>query len=187
MPPFLERRVVPELIRLFAASQAMAMVAVHAAWLLLAIAVWGHAGDSEVMDAVGKRLLRAYAWLGGIGPDGRGDETRLMLVWAKLSFVVYGVEVLLRMVRGERRPIALWRLALGSGAVAFAGVLFALRPQGLDGEALAVASGFGLFALGATFWGVGARRLGDFIARRLEAGRPRRSSPAMEEDPLGAG
>lgn len=174
MSELFERRVAPELIRFVALSQSMGMVCVHGAWILFAIALWNHHGGAgDGVAALGARLLRAYAWLGGIGPDGRGDEGDMMLVWGKLSLVVYALDALLRALRGPRRAIALWRLALGSGAVACAGMGFALWPQGLDGEAIAVALGFGVFATGATFWGVGARRLGEALAQKLERAAPR--------------
>jgi hypothetical protein len=174
----LVRRLAVEAIRLFAASQAVGMVFVHAAWLLLAIALWRHHAEGSMVDALGTRLLRSYAWLGGIGPDGRGDETGMMLVWGKISVVVYALDALLRAVRRGRRPIAMWRVAIGSALVVFAGFLFAFWPKGLDADAWLLATMFAVFGLGATFWAVGAHRLGELLAERMLATAP---GPAAAE------
>jgi len=164
MPPWIERRLLPEALRLFAASQALPLVAVHAAWILL---LAGNGG--------GEGVIRSFVWLGGVGLDGHGDETTLMWAWTRLAFVVYALDLALRALRGERAPIALWKLALGSAAVAALGIAAATRTHGLDaGERAFTVAFFALFAAGAAFWAVGLQRLAEQFARsRLADAAPR--------------
>jgi hypothetical protein len=166
-------------VRYLAASQAFAMVAFHAGWVLLSLATWGHASgpDTAVGDTT-RALVRAYAWLGGVDESGRGDERSLMAVWAKLGLVIYAIEALWRWVFGQRKPIALWRIAAASWLVAQLGYIGALVPTGDLRDATLMLIAFPVLAGVSTAWSVAAHRLAthveDLIRRKQVAGRARK-------------
>ncbi len=156
-------------IRFLAGTQAFGVVVFHAGWVLLALATWGfEAGEGTSTATVSRALLRGYAWLGGVDEYGHGDGSSLMLVWAKLSLVVYVIDAAIRAIRAERKPVALWRVAVVSGAVALCGYLFALWPDAKSSyENLLPALLFSALALIATAWAVLAQRLGEFMVASI--------------------
>ncbi|MGQ0798858.1 MAG: hypothetical protein ACT4NL_01940 [Pseudomarimonas sp.] len=156
-------------IRFLAGTQAFGMVTFHGGWILLALATWGfEAGPDSSTATVSRALVRAYAWLGGVDENGRGDGTLMMVVWAKLSLVVYLIDAAIRGVRGERKPVALWRIALASGAIALSGYLIAFWPTAKSGfENVFPAVLFSVLTVLATAWAVLAQRLGEFLVARI--------------------
>ena len=169
----LSRFLAAQVLRYLASTQAFAMVVLHGGWVLLSIAVWSHAsGGAGDLAAVGRGLLRAYAWLGGVDENGHGDGARMLAVWGKVSVLVWLLSQAWRSVRGARRPWPLWRIALVSGLVALAGYLPAML-KGSPGQAGAVVPLAVLFAVlsaGAAAWAVGASRLAE---RLIDAMRSR--------------
>lgn len=162
-------------VRYLAASQAFAMVAFHAGWVLLALATWGHAsGPDTAVGDMTRALVRAYAWLGGVDESGRGDERSLMAVWAKLGLVIYAIEALWRGVFGQRKPLALWRIASTSWLVAQLGYIGALVPTGDLREATLMLIVFPVLAGLSTAWAAAAHRLAthveNLIRKRQVAG-----------------
>jgi hypothetical protein len=157
-----------QLIRFFAGTQAFGMVVLHAGWMLLALATWGDANDPDSAHSITAPIVRAFIWLGGVDNAGHGDANSIMRVWGKLSILVYLIDLAWRRVAGERRPRSLWKLALVSGAIAFAGWVLALWPTGPAwGEAWIIVLFAVLTAL-ATGWSILVRRLGDLIIAGLE-------------------
>lgn len=175
MSEALKQAVFVQVIRYAASTQAVAAVALHAGWMLLALATWQHAAvDGSTIDVVTSGLIRAYAWLGGVDADGHGDLDNLLAVWGKVSLVVYALDALLRRVRGERPPMRVSRVALSSGAVALLGYGLALWPQSVAQGTLAdVAMFIGVFSVVAALaaaWAVFARRMGDRLIQAMAAG-----------------
>lgn len=165
-------------IRYFAAAQAFPMVFFHAGWILLAVATWGHAaGPDSAVGAVTQGLVRAYSWLGGADAEGHGDEDGLMIVWAKLSLVLYAVEAAWRWLVGERKPMRLLRVAGISTGVALVGYVAAFLPTGDLGEAPLVIVGFSMLAGLAAAWSVGMHRLA--AALELQVDRDGKPKPGV--------
>lgn len=175
----LGRFILIQAIRYLAASMAFPMVFFHAGWVLLAVATWGHAAapDSAVA-AVAQSLARAYAWLGGVDASGHGDEDGLMVVWAKLSLLVYAAESLWRWAFGERKPMRLARVAMLSTAVALVGYALAFAPTGELVEAAPIGVGFSILAGLATAWSMAMHRLAAGLELQV-AGGARRASAAV--------
>lgn len=180
MSDALKQAIFVQVIRYAASTQAVAAVALHAGWMLLALATWQHAAvDGGAIDAVTSGLTGAYAWLGGVDADGHGDIDNLLAVWGKVSLVVYAVDALLRRVRGERSPMRVSRVALSSGAVALLGYGLALWPQfAVQGTPADVAMFIGVFSVVASLaaaWAMFARRVGErlILATASRASQPR--------------
>ena len=161
------------LIRFVAASQATAVLVLHGAWLLLVAATWGSADGGGDFAALGRPLVRAFAWLGGIGPDGHGDAGNVAQAMGLLTLPFYVLASLRKALRKgqapSRWPIHAW--AFGSGAIAFAG--FALGMWKGGGLSLAGVAGmaalFAALTAIATAWAVAADRFGAQLAARLES------------------
>ena len=151
-------------VRYVAAAQSFPIVVLHAGWILLALATWGHASgpDSGIGDA-SRGLVRAYAWLGGVDESGRGGERGLVAVWAKLGFVLYLIDALWLRLFGQRKPIAWWWMVAVSSLVALIGYMVALVPTGDLGEATFLLIVFSILTGLATAWSVAAHRLADLI------------------------
>jgi hypothetical protein len=166
------RTAAPHLIRLVASSQAFGMVVLHAAWMLLAAATWGGAGAASSFTAP---VVRAFIWLGGVDDSGHGDAASIMIVWGKLSLLIYLLDLLYRRAAGERRPRRIATLTLVSGAIALAGWVLALWPtaNGLGDASVAVM--FAGLTAAATAWAIAVRRVADaqVAAFERDAGRPR--------------
>lgn len=173
-------------IRFLAGTQAFGMVIFHGGWILLALATWGlEAGPDSSTATLSRALVRAYAWLGGVDEYGHGDGSLMMVVWAKLSLVVYLIDAAIRRVRGERKPVSLWRAAAASGAIALCGYLFAFWPTAKSGfENVFPALLFSVLALLATAWAVLAQRLGEILVARI---RKEPLSPAVAQRAKGQG
>lgn len=171
------RLVAAHVVRFVAASQAAPALLVHGAWLLLFAAVTNAAGGDG--EPVARAFLRLFRWLGGIGPDGHGDEGHIVQAMALMSLPVYVVAALRARVGGPRPPFwrSLFRWSAVSGAVALAGYVLALTRAG--GLATAEVAGlsllFATIAAGATGWAVAAERLGDLIASHLGENTPARA------------
>lgn len=161
-----------QLIRYLASTQAMAMVVLHGAWMLLALATWNHAAGGEGgTGGIARSLLRAYAWLGGVDADGHGDAGNLVAVFAKLSLVVYAISALWQRLFGEWRPLPWWLLALGSGVVALFGYAMSIWPSlpadAKPGDAAFVIGLFAVVTALSTAWAVLARRGGEWLIGRM--------------------
>jgi hypothetical protein len=153
-----------QVVRYLAAAQSFAMVVFHGAWILLALATWGHAsGPAGAVGDVSRALVRAYGWLGGVDADGRGGERGLMAVWAKLGLVLYVIEALWSRLFGQRKPMAWWWIVAVSWLVAQLGYVCALIPTGDLGEATLMLIVFPILAGLATAWSVAAHRLADLV------------------------
>lgn len=162
-----------QLVRYITSTQAMPMMVLHGAWVLLALATWGHATGGEAgAGGIARSLVRAYAWLGGVDADGHGDAGNLMEVIAKLSLVTYAIAALWQRLFGAWRPLRWWLLALGSGALALVGYSVAMWPSlpagGKPGDAAFVIGWFALLAAVSTAWAVLARRGGEWLIRSME-------------------
>ncbi|MEO6227605.1 MAG: hypothetical protein ABIO61_07085, partial [Thermomonas sp.] len=151
-------------LRYFAAAQVGPVVILQGVWMILATATWSHAygADSGVAEAM-RALMRGYAWLGGTDEFGRGNGNTLLLVWGKLSLVLYLIDAALRALRGPRpakprRSVWWWAGLSGLATLLVMGValwptqdsLLALTPLMLLFSALSA---------GAAAWAVLTRRL----------------------------
>ena len=174
------RFVAAQAIRFVAASQSSVALLMHGAWLLLAAATSKADGGSS-SPAVGA-FLRLFAWLGGIGPDGRGDGGNVVQAMALLTVPIYVIAAIRARRDAPRAPFlrTVVRWTVASGVVAFAGFGFAFwRGGGLTpGEIAWLTVLFGTIAAVATAWAVAADRVGDLLADRAvsrtpaEPGRP---------------
>ena len=172
------RLVAAHAIRFVAASQSTVALLLHGVWLLLAAATSTTADGDAV--PVARAFLRLFAFLGGIGPDGRGDGGHVVQAMALLTVPVYVIAAIRARRDAPRPPFvrALVRWALVSGAVAFAGFAFAfVRGGGLStGEIVWLALLFATLAAGATAWAYAADRVADLLVARIEGGT--RAEPA---------
>jgi hypothetical protein len=173
------RRIAGEALRYAASTQVTAAVVFHAGWLLLATATWGHASGGEGAIGVTMRtVISAFVWLGGVDDVGHGDVGTIMVVWAKLSLLVYLVAAALRRWRGERRPLRIAHVALLSAVIAIAGYTFALWHEPQRGPAIALTIGFSALASITTVWAVLVQRMAARVAEALvepsEPASPRR-------------
>ena len=163
------RIVAGQAIRFIAASQSSVALLMHGAWLLLAAATSQAAGGSG--DSVTGSFLRLFAWLGGIGPDGRGDGGNVVQAMALLTVPVYVIAAIRSRRDAPRAPflrtVARWTIA--SGVVALAGFGYAFwRGGGLSaGEIAWLSVLFATIAAVATAWAVAADRIGDLLADRV--------------------
>jgi hypothetical protein len=155
-------------IRLLAGTQAFGMVVLHAGWMLLALATWGHAEDPGSAHSITAPIVRAFIWLGGVDHAGRGDENSIMLVWGKLSILVYLLDLAWRRLTGERPPRSVWKLALLSGAISLAGWSLAIWPTNPPWGDTWIIALFAVLTAIATGWAILVRRLGDLIITGLE-------------------
>lgn len=151
-------------LRYFAAAQAGPVVILQGAWLILATATWSHAyGDDSGVAGAMRALMRGYAWLGGTDEYGHGDGYTLLVVWGKLSLVVYLIDSALRALRGPRPARArrsVWFWAALSGLGTIFGMGFALWPTPdslFDLVPLLIL--FSVLSAGAAAWAVLSRRL----------------------------
>lgn len=181
----LKRGLCTQLIRYIASTQAMPVMVLHGAWVLLALASWSHAiGGEAGAGGIPRAVLRAYAWLGGVDEGGHGDASNLLGVLAKLSLVAYAIGALWQRMFGASRPLRWWLLALGSGVVALAGYGLAMWPSlpaGKPGDAAFVIGWLALLAALSMAWAVLARRGGERLVRSMEqrarATRPGATGP----------
>lgn len=166
LTPVLKNAIARHALRYFAASQAGPVVILQGVWIILATATWSHAygADSGVAEAM-RTLMRSYAWLGGTDGHGGGNGNTLLVVWGKLSLVMYMIEASLRALRGPRpaqprRSVWLW--AGLSGLVTFFVMGFALWPtqDSLLGLTPLMVL-FSALSAGAAAWAVLTRRLAE--------------------------
>jgi len=151
-------------LRYFAAAQAGPVVILQGAWIILATATWSHAygADSGVAEAM-RTLMRGYAWLGGTDEYGHGNGNTLLVVWGKLSLVVYLIDAALRALRGPRparprRSVWLWAGLSGLGTIIGMGFALWPTPDSLfDLAPLMIL--FAALSAGAAAWAVLSRRL----------------------------
>ena len=158
--------IVRHALRYFAASQAGPVVILQGVWIILATATWSDAygADSGVAEAM-RTLMRGYAWLGGTDEYGRGHGNTLLVVWGKLSLVIYLIEALLRALRGPRpakprRSVWWWAGLSGMATILLMG--FALWPT--EDSLLGLTPLMALFSAlsaGAAAWAVLTWRLVD--------------------------
>jgi len=173
MKPGLPRTLLVEVVRYLGVTQAGAVVILHGAWMLLALAVFQHAsGDPTPGSDVSRALVRAYAWLGGTNADGVGNEAGMLVVWGKISLVLYLLDTVARALFGPRKPVRLWVSVLASGVVALLG--FGVSFFASEGSASATSLGllallFGALAAAAMAWAVLARRIAEAVIRRIVA------------------
>ncbi|MEO6366183.1 MAG: hypothetical protein ABIO38_09090 [Luteimonas sp.] len=150
-------------LRVAAASQAIGMVVLHAAWILLLILAMTQGAPGSGEGATGRVLMDAFRWLGGVDATGRGGMAEVMTVWAKLAVVVYLVGLALAHLRGPRSRWPVLRTSLLSAAVAFAGFGVAMA---MLGPASNGSISWFLFAMTfatflATAWAMAATRFTD--------------------------
>jgi len=156
LPP----RIAIEAIRFVASTQSLVGVVFHAGWMLLALATWGHASGGEgAIGTMTHTLIGAFVWLGGVDADGHGDAGSIMVVWGKLSLVVYLLELALRPWTGRLRPFRLSRIALFSGVVAAAGYTLALWHEPDTVAAISLTIAFSTLATIGTLWAVIVQRM----------------------------
>jgi hypothetical protein len=120
-------------VRYFAASQMLPLAVIHLGWvLLLAAASTGADAPAERLAPLGRAIVRFYQTLGGVGADGRGDETHLLVVWGKLAFAIYLLGLLWRwLTRRRETPWSFRRRLAWSTSVAAIGwgTTLAIVPQ----------------------------------------------------------
>lgn len=156
--------IVRHALRYFVAAQAGPVVILQGAWIILAVATWSHAygADSGVAEAM-RTLVRGFVWLGGTDEHGRGNGSTLLVVWGRLSLVLYLIDAAVRVLRGNAQAQprrSLWWWACLSGLVMLFGMGVALwpTPDSLLGltPLLVLLS---LLSAGAAAWAVWIRRL----------------------------
>ncbi len=172
----LPRLVSRHLLGLFAASQAMVAVMLHATWIFLLLAGMlivdaGEASQSAT-GSLGKMLMRALEWIGAVERDGgntHGDLGTVMRALGTLTPVIYLGQLLIDRVRRGRPPWSIARKALLSMAVATCGfsAALALLPDGaLSGLWVTAVVAVLLTGL-ATLWGLLVRKGCDALLRSL--------------------
>ena len=171
------RIVAGQAIRFVAASQSAVALLMHGVWMLLLAGTTQAAGDGI---PVARAFVKLFAWLGGIGPDGHGDEGHIVQAMALLTVPVYVVAAVVSRRGAPRPPFGrtLIRWAVASGAIAFCGFVLAFRQGGglTSGEAIGLAALFAAIAAGATAWAVAVDRVCDLVASNVERGT--RAEPA---------
>jgi hypothetical protein len=169
MPKQIARRIAAEAVQFAASTQVVGAVFFHAGWIILMLATWGHASGGEGMIAmVTRALTRAFVWLGGVDAAGHGDMNTIMLVWVKLSFGLYLIDLALRRWLGERRPLALGRIALLSGAIAAVGYTVAMWNEFAIRDGIWVIVLFSVLAAITTAWAVLVRRMASLLATAID-------------------
>ncbi|MEO6155619.1 MAG: hypothetical protein ABIP16_07825 [Thermomonas sp.] len=164
------------LIGLFATSQAMVAVMLHATWIFLLLAglLMADAGEGSqsATGSLGNMLMRALEWIGAVERDGRnthGDLGTVMRALVTLSPVIYLGQLLIDHLRRGRPPWSMARKTLLSMAVATCGYTasFALLPD--DARAgLWVMGVVAVLLIGlATLWALLVRKGCDAFLRRL--------------------
>lgn len=154
-------------IRWIAASQALGVVLIHGIWMLFIAHTWTEAYPKEqITGAVINKAMAVFKWLGGMGPDGHhANNDTLLVVWFKLSPLMYLLAELWRWKRGPRPPVRWWVMILWSTGTAFAGFSFALWaavPALLNlPDALWLLAAMTITALLVTTWAVLSDRLGE--------------------------
>lgn len=134
MKPSLRRTVLVEVIRYMGVTQAGPAVILHGAWMLLALAVWQHATAGSTSSADFTRpLLRAFVWLGGTDGHGVGSASNLVVVFGKISVVLYLIEAMVHRAVGPRAPVRLRVVALASGCISFLGYGLSFLSGAADG------------------------------------------------------
>lgn len=165
------RIVVAHVVRFLAASQATVALVLHGAWILLVIATWQASDPGGDATSVTRPLLRAFVWLGGIGPDGRGDETHLARAMALLAVPFYLLASLRKDAGDGRAPLLprILKWSAASGLVALAGYGRGFTTGGgLSGlEASFGALALSVITAAATAWAVAADRIGEIVIARL--------------------
>lgn len=121
------------LLGLFATSQAMVAVMLHATWIFLLVAgmLIADAGEASqsTTGAIGKMLMRAMELIGAVERDGgntHGDLGTVMRALATLTPVFYVGQLVIDRLRRGRPPWSMARKALLSMAVATCGYAAAL-------------------------------------------------------------
>lgn len=168
--------------RYFAASQMLPLVVIHLGWvLLLAAASTGADAPAERLAPLGRAIVRLYQTLGGVGADGRGDESHLLVVWGKLAFAIYLLGLIWRwLTRRQETPWSFRRRLAWSTSVASLGwgLMLAIVPQAQPDVAgtllLWLAITVGAFV--STAWVLALLRLAD----RLGAERGARQRAAAD-------
>jgi hypothetical protein len=158
------RRLAFEGLRYLASTQLFGMVVLHAGWMLLAAAMWGHgAAEGEGVALVTRPLLRAFAALGGVDAQGHGDENSIFQVWLVLSLPVYLLLSLWRWLRPDRKPWGFWRRVLVSTGVAAAGYTFAFLGDARNQDVAVAIIGFTVATGLASVWGLGVQHLVELV------------------------
>lgn len=171
----LGRRLALEALRYLASTQLFGMVVLHAGWMLLAAATWGHgASEGEGAALVTRPLMRAFAALGGVDAQGHGDANSIFQVWLILSLPVYLLVSLWRALRPGRKPWGFWRSVMVSTAVAAAGYTFAFLGDARNEGVVVALIVFTVATALASVWGLGVQWLAELVTRSYSAAPARR-------------